>query len=496
MRTGIYDFFMKFPFNGFVILPVLLAGLSCKPPAQPAGSKGQTPGDAPANGLVSNDPNQQQLDWNRKTTVGAYDKCGHKNPKWDESAHQALEAFAYNRSLPLYPSFQTIFNNKDAIVRQSCMRAVDAGCDDPLIEYLHARYLDTAADQTKAMVKAAQDMETSQYPEIRKCYACLRAALMLEDQLPAIVIGPGHTRKTMTPEIREFQKQYVGHLVNALSAKDMPQREMEDICKEAMLPVSNNKENTEWFWSRIEESLLNNHTNDAAAWLIKGKMFIDLAWIYRGGGYANTVKDEQWKAFAEKLAVAEQALNHAWELDPKNPQIAIQMMRVELGQAKGQSRLDQWFERAMELDTNNFDACEAKYYYLSPQWHGTKADLMAFGRECVDSTRWGGRVPLIMASIHQFIARLLTKEQQAAYWKQPAVWRDLDASYQKFFQINPKANDYLPEYMLAAYRCEQWGKLIELNSKLTTVDYDAFGGKEAYDRMVKLAQQHTPTRHP
>src|SRR5690349_1020259 len=37
---------------------------------------------------------RDELEWNRRTLVGAYDRVGKKNPRWDADARAALEALA------------------------------------------------------------------------------------------------------------------------------------------------------------------------------------------------------------------------------------------------------------------------------------------------------------------------------------------------------------------------------------------------------------------
>jgi hypothetical protein len=481
---------MKSSSLGVTALPLLLAGLfSVCMPAPGAPEKAQNNDKGPAKSSGAKDACQQLLEWNVQTTLGAYDRCGHKSPKWDEPARVALRVFAELRSLSPNQRLQTNTAERNEALRQACVRAVAAGCDDPLIEYLNAKSLGAAEERAKAMVKAAHDLDGSQYPEIRKTYACLRAAGCLDDLVPATYVGPGHYRKVMTPEMREFYRLHLQHLLATLAEKDLPPGELYDICTDSVMPFKNNKENLEAFWSRVEGPLMKDRQGDATTLLVKGKVQTFLAWTYRGGGFANTVKDEQWKAFEEKLAGAEQTLAQAWKLDPKNPEIAVEMMRVELGQGQGRERLESWFKRAMDLDANNYNACEAKYYYLTPKWYGSEAELLGFGRECLNSSRWGGRVPLMLVSIHQSIVRDLPQEEQDAYWKRPAVWRDINAAYQRFFQLNPNAKDYLPGYVELAYQCEQWSKVNELVAKLGTVNYEDFGGKQAYQQMVSRARQ-------
>lgn len=48
------------------------------------------------------------------------------------------------------------------------------------------------------------------------------------------------------------------------------------------------------------------------------------------------------------------------------------------------------------------------------------------------------------------------------YWKQHEVWSDINAAYERFFEVNPDATGRYYQYALYAYKCEQWTKFIEL----------------------------------
>jgi hypothetical protein len=77
----------------------------------------------------------------------------------------------------------------------------------------------------------------------------------------------------------------------------------------------------------------------------------------------------QREGFSEHLAKAEKALSKAWEMNPKAPVTAYQMMRVELGQGLGLPIMETWFTRAMALATNYYDAVSNLYQDL-PTIHG------------------------------------------------------------------------------------------------------------------------------
>src|SRR5262249_4076696 len=88
---------------------------------------------------IPQDPERQQrfyeekLAWNRRTLGGAYEKVGKKYPRWDEHPRAVVEWAAVYLTDPFLSggaAHETYMATK---------RAIEAGCDDPLILYLYAR---------------------------------------------------------------------------------------------------------------------------------------------------------------------------------------------------------------------------------------------------------------------------------------------------------------------------------------------------------------------
>jgi hypothetical protein len=440
---------------------------------------------------------QQRLSWNINTSLEAYNKVGHRSDKWDEAARVALGAFATNRAYQFTGSNWQALSD---VLDQNVARAIAAGCDDPMIEYLAGKNVGDPTQRARALVKAAHDMEASQYPDMRKAYACLRASEAMGALIVPTNIAPHTTRYVRSPELLEFHKNCLIHFADALQSKWLPPAEIQEFFFCVMDdPKIWSEEEKAWAWQHIEKPLFENRSSNAVPWLVKGSAYINAAWKARTSKYASEVKDEQWKAFQENLAVARQSLEQAWEIDPKNVRIAEEMLSVEVGLGDDRQRMEMWFKRAMELDPNDMTACQRKAYYLEPKWNGSEQDLLDFGHECVTSTQWGGQVPLIMIDVHNKIAAYLEKSEQPGYWTRPDVWRDIRAAYEKFCRLNPEAkNDpgTVQGYAKYAYRCEQWNTLNELIPKFGEVDYSRFGGKQAYDTMILLAKQHASQPDP
>jgi hypothetical protein len=428
------------------------------------------------------DLKKQRLTWNLKTLVDAYQKAGHTNPKWDEPAKRALTEFARSRS-------QCTESNEawGLIISSNCIVAVNAGCDDPMIHYLYIRFsmnqTNSAQAFTDAFCKTAHDMDNSSYPAIRKFYAAARA-------LDQIFYTYG-TNTANQPVWGEMTPLIARNVEAALNDKTMSAREAYEIANQALYLISGDTNQYQQAYHCVEKTMLENWPDDYTTWLLKGTAYIQMAWNARGGGYADKVSKQGWELFFERLAVAENALTNAWRIDPTDAQIPTTMIRVDEARQKSRDDMERWFNRAMALDPNNYQACSYKLHYLYPQWYGSRDDMIAFGKECVASKTWGGTVPLILSDAHrEYWLYLPDSEEKTNYWKQPDVWPDIQASFSRFFDLSPHATGWYPNYAWYAYRCEQWDKLNELIPKLELVNYDYFGGKAEFDKMVQLAKEH------
>ncbi|HEV2693471.1 MAG TPA: hypothetical protein VG347_11295 [Verrucomicrobiae bacterium] len=421
---------------------------------------------------------QARLEWNLKTLVDVYLAIGNTNAKWDEAATNALAEFAQWHA-------GTDDERPDLIIATNCETAVQAGCDDPMVRYLYVIFAmsrtNSSEDFTKAYRKMADDMQESGYPPVRKFYASLRTAEMIK-------YGAGG--KT-PPEVHPYRHFAMTNLMELVSETNVPPTEAYDACTGLMEALVQNKKQYEECYHMIEGPLMSNWPDESFVWLLKGKAYIKKGWFARGGGVRDTVSADAWKAFQDDLTVAETSLEKAWELDPKDERIAIDMIRVAQGRHKSLGEMDVWFARAMAINPNSYAACDHKLQYLYPQWYGSQKEMLEFGRACVQNPDWGGKVPLILPEVHRLIRRSIPKgAQRDAYLKQPWVWADLSAAYERYFAVNPGVTDRYYDYAWYAYQAEQWDTFTTLVPRLGKVDYSYFGGEEVFNQMVQSAKEH------
>jgi hypothetical protein len=433
---------------------------------------------------TSSDPiKQARLDWNYKTTVYSYQKSNFTGRKWNDPAIRALAEFACSRANVLEtnePWALTIATNASAAVR--------AGCKDPMVAYLNIKFAMDQTNSKKAFNEAfstmADAMNSSSYPPIRKFYASLRA-----EQQYAYTFGYGSNVDFTKPG--QLLTSAREHLANSLTDKTMPPEEVYEACSELLYQWPGDMKSLKICWDQIEKPLFANWPDESRSWLLKGEAYNIMASNARGAGYAETVTEEGWKGFSENLAIAETSLKHAWELNPKDPRIAVTMIWIVNDQGKSRDQMELWFQRAMENNPNDYEACQAKLNYIEPKWHGSIEAMLEFGRMCATNRAWGAHVPLILLDAHKSIQRQYVDDaEKNVYWKQPEVWADIKVAFGRFFELNPDAIGWYHDYAWYAYQAGQWDTLNEIIPKLGRINYSYFGGKDEFDRMVRLAKEH------
>jgi hypothetical protein len=286
----------------------------------------------------------------------------------------------------------------------------------------------------------------------------------------------------------------IGLLSAALEDKTMPIEEVSQACQLMIESASSKYQLTNAYFA-IEKPLFKNWPHASVSYFTKGRFYFEFAWRQRGGGYADSISSNAWASFAANLAIAEKAYQKAWSLNPKDVRIPVQMIEMAVSQQKKRPEMELWFQRAMQLNTNNYEACLKKLRYLNPKWYGTREDMIKFGRQCVASTNWGGRVPMILVEAHSQLAGYFPRDQRDRYWQIPGVWPDIKSAYEKIFQLNPEAKNFRSYYANYAFKCGQWAEFLNqiklLQKSEEGLNPEFWGTREKFDEMVQFATEHS-----
>jgi hypothetical protein len=427
---------------------------------------------------------ESRLNWRMETIVGAYRQAGHTNSAWDDAAIQALTAWAHR---PEDGSESKEILN--LIISKNCRAATAAGCDDPLIRYLSLLYAGekglSREERVAAFCKMAQEMDASSYLAVRKFHAWYWAAKEIHD-----LYGSGAKVPKDLKELQTWDNAF-SRLETSLVSEKLPPAEAYTACYFMLTLYGKDKVRYPRVYEKLEKNFPKGPEYEAMDLLLKGHAYSDMAWQAKGNSRTNGASNEGGQLFEERLKTAAGALTRAWELDPNEPRIAMAMMRVEFGQHEGRPRMELWFRRAMALDPNCYDACVAKLKYLDPKWGGSSRAMLEFGRECVTNKNWGGNVPLTLFEAHRMLCDGLTNaSMKSFYWRIPNVWLDVQNSYERYFEVNPTDTKSLTIYSLFAFETGHWREFNAMASKIDPADYEMFGGKEKFDKLVAEAGRH------
>lgn len=428
-----------------------------------------------------------RLSWNLQTTVSEYRAVGHTNALWDAEVEEGLTAFAHLRA-------EGATSNFLATARRTLTSAQQQGCRDPLVGYILVRgqYPDpekASLDSVAAHRAAAKALSSSGYHPLRRFFGAVRTA----NELRNIPLPDGDESLKALAERDDWQEQAFKALRAALLDASLPLLEATDAIQQLRynnpLPTLRKK-----FYPVLSSALRGRWPDRVEALCVVGALESDLGWAFRGSRTSDQVTEEGWEGLERHLERAARALQHAWDLGPTNLVIPTLMMDVAMRDSDSISQHELWFRRAMELDPNSYEACERKLTFLLPQWHGSHEQLLAFGRECAASPHWGGRVPLILVDAHKIVAGPTDRRQPFAYWRKPGVWEDLEASFEKFFRLNPSQTSWYHNYALYAFRCGNYDRFNELLPKLGPINYEYFGGQAVFESMVRTTKEKLAAR--
>jgi hypothetical protein len=421
---------------------------------------------------IPQDPEKQQrrfrdmLAWNRRTLEGAYDKVGRKDPRWDRPAREAMRAAAH-----VFSSAPDV-GASPAGVYNAAKQALDAGCDDPLVLYLYARTSTPAGhagpqEADRRYTAAAVAMQRSAYPPFRRFSALKMAGITKA------------TREGATPEEREEAVRQLDAALDLLSrsvAEDEHNLDTENLWYElprAAIAVRQKRgEGHKAAYDEVDAILAKSPSLEVIRLQVRGDFFINYAWEARGNGYADTVTEEGWRQFRERLTEARAALERAWALKPGDLRAAVLMLRVEKGIGGDRAEMEKWFERAMRADGNCRDACLDKLDWLDPKWHGSREELLAFGRACRDSKNWQMQIPLLLGDAHYRVARQLSEDERREYLGTEEVWRDIKGVYDEYLEHVPGDKGVRSQYAGLCYMC---GKYPEAYAQFQAVGGNPIG---------------------
>jgi cytohesin len=169
--------------------------------------------------------------------------------------------------------------------------------------------------------------------------------------------------------------------------------------------------------------------------LHRGRTWHALAWEARGAGFASEVTEEGWRLFHERgqrahadLEAVRRAVPLCWDANTK-------LIWVATGEGLGHEYARARLEEALAACPTAARPYSELLWSLTPRWGGSRAALLALGRECAATERYDTRIPEVLILAHEYVAAnmILVADAEGEeadsirddYMSRPEVWQDI-----------------------------------------------------------------------
>lgn len=117
------------------------------------------------------------------------------------------------------------------------------------------------------------------------------------------------------------------------------------------------------------------------AWLISGVFYRQLAWLWRGDGFANTVADEGFAKFREYVIRSRECLEQAYELNPMDAESSSNLLITARDMSLGRAATEEYMSRVTKVTPNHFDAWNNYWFGATPKWGGSWEEVEAISEQ-------------------------------------------------------------------------------------------------------------------
>ncbi len=412
---------------------------------------------------------QRRYNWYISQTLDAYQHVGDRNPKWNAAAENTLRLLSKQDARPAFDLRNTYCARGLTLDRiriaYAAIQAIREGCHDPLIAMIAdcnpfwrgKDRLWAGGRNIQADIRALMASHYSAAIKLQFLTAAAYRYAAIPDWNAAGTCA-NEDLVLMAQVVRESNIP-ISFLTGEIACN------FEPLSRSAGHPAS---------WSFAHDAIFKAiHMNAPARKLqyvylfLQGYSDIQRAWQARESGNANAVKQNGGVSFNQRIQAARTALRKAYLLFPDQPEAPVQMMTVDydLGHFK---RMVKWFKRALHADPDNYQAFYSMYWALHAGWFGSAASLSAFDQWCLNYGHWNARIPFIA------LDGLLTLEAKRVepaqwnstnitymlvghdFWKDPAVWKMVQAIFNGYYSHRPKSAYHLGLYIFLCMWADKW----------------------------------------
>lgn len=333
-------------------------------------------------------------------------------------------------------------------------QAYEKGCRDPLILTICDVY--TGQKYNSAEIKFAKDKSDnmrmllkSDYPTLCK----LASALMVVKDTAGFRNNKSCWKDDMSPAVNDLPNQVdlMREQFTVLASSICPGQIINRQVNMMLETLDQNPDVMEKIAETFKASFSDAHISENTRAYGLGAFFTSWAWTARGNGFAETVTEQGWRVFKERLDLAQKVLEPAVEKFPNDPALPTEMITVELGQGQETGRMDLYFQRAIKANPDFFRAYSKKMWYLEPRWYGSTEEVLNFGAECIKTKNWDSKIPMVMIEGIE----ALNCENENIYQNEQ-YWNLVDYLFKEYLSRYPNSIGYRTDYFEWAVKGKHW----------------------------------------
>jgi hypothetical protein len=171
--------------------------------------------------------------------------------------------------------------------------------------------------------------------------------------------------------------------------------------------------------------------------LFRGSHSVYWAWEARGGGRANTVADESWPIFYERLVDADGDLSRAAEVDTDDPTPHQRRIWVAIGLQLGQDEVRRRFDQATSNALWQQGAHATLIQGITRKWGGSHDAAIAHGRSVLAQAPDGEPALRVVCDAHlerwlDFDVEKAPADVRRAYFLSDAVKADVRQAFARY----------------------------------------------------------------
>ncbi|MDF1663058.1 MAG: hypothetical protein P1V97_14885 [Planctomycetota bacterium] len=192
----------------------------------------------------------------------------------------------------------------------------------------------------------------------------------------------------------------------------------------------------EVYWPGQFNTWCKAQPKSAMAFLFRGRAGIDYAWAARGTGFANTVSNDAFKVFHERLLQAKSDLEKAATLDPDCPEAHSLRITVHKGLSQGRPHF-QLLQKVIEKNPVLLDAYARSLSASFPKWGGSWEEAAKVIGIAEKNMKKDQRWKLLIFDFH--LERAYRSTNSVAYLNQQEVRSQLSQAYKDLVKAFPKS---------------------------------------------------------